>query len=267
MKLLLMLLLAVPARAYQIVSVQVSGDSHAEMNFSVLGNVEHVPSPRITEETIEFTLKGAALNESFGGMLDLKSPHAFIQRVLSVPTNDGVKVNIALNPGVGDLTNRIHFKREGQGLRLLIHEPGKETETLKILKEEQKALPTLEERPSKPSSSFNWAQVFIVFAVFILMSAGAFFLLRFLRNSKKIQSKRKFLIEQISYFGLGQKTGVSLLKVGSEFVLVGVTPHQVTFLSTLPALTSQYSDESQFERDSFREAVAIEVGKIKQGTA
>ena len=66
--------------------------------------------------------------------------------------------------------------------------------------------------------------------------------------------------------GPGGKAGVSLIKVGSEFVLVGVSSHQVSFLSSLPKLESQYEDENRFERETFQAAVQQEV-RVQQSRA
>ncbi|MFM8315766.1 MAG: flagellar biosynthetic protein FliO, partial [Deltaproteobacteria bacterium] len=67
---------------------------------------------------------------------------------------------------------------------------------------------------------------------------------------------RKYLVEQLSYVPIGgMKSGVALVKVGGDFVLLGVTPNQVTFLSSLPKLSEQYEEENQFEKNTFNEAI------------
>jgi len=56
---------------------------------------------------------------------------------------------------------------------------------------------------------------------------------------------------------------VSLLKVGTEFVLVGITPNQISMLSHLPKLQEQYAEETGFERGIFKEAVSEEVQRLR----
>jgi flagellar biogenesis protein FliO len=55
---------------------------------------------------------------------------------------------------------------------------------------------------------------------------------------------------------------VSVLKIGNEFVLVGVTPTQVSLLSELPGLKATFDSERVLERGSFREAISEEVSRM-----
>jgi flagellar biogenesis protein FliO len=89
--------------------------------------------------------------------------------------------------------------------------------------------------------------------------------MKFLQKKGKLAGSRKYLIENLSYVPLGSnnKNAVCLIKVGSEFVLVGVSPQQVTFLSHLPKLESQYESESKFERNVFEEAIQEELNKMQ----
>ncbi len=100
-------------------------------------------------------------------------------------------------------------------------------------------------------------------AILLILAGATAFGLKALKTQSVRQGSRKYLIEKMSYANLGPKSGVCLLKVGKEFVLVGVTPQQINFLSTLPELTKEYNTENKGESDSFREAVQEEFKRIK----
>src|SRR5690606_14075960 len=71
---------------------------------------------------------------------------------------------------------------------------------------------------------------------------------------------RRHLIETVAQAPLaGGKASVAILRVGSEFVMVGVTPNSVSHLSNLPKLQEEYEAETSLERDSFKEAIAQQV--------
>lgn len=108
--------------------------------------------------------------------------------------------------------------------------------------------------------------------VFLVASAGIFFALKFLQRRGGGLGSRRYLIESLSYcpVGPGGKAGLSLVKIGNEFVLVGVTAQQVTFLSSLPELKARYESEAKFERGTFTQAVQEELAraaKRPEGTA
>ncbi len=107
---------------------------------------------------------------------------------------------------------------------------------------------------------------------FLVASAGIFFALKALQRRTTGGGNRRYLIESLSYcpVGPGGKAGLSLVKIGNEFVLVGVTAQQVTMLSTLPELKARYENESKYERGTFSQAVQEELAKAvkrPEGTA
>jgi flagellar biogenesis protein FliO len=136
--------------------------------------------------------------------------------------------------------------------------------TIKLLQEEQAPIAT-EASAAKSSSSAGWVRLFLALFVFSLAGGGAYVAAKFLKKQGAFRGSRKYLVENLAYcpVGPGGKTGVGLIKVGSEFVLVGVTGQQVSFLSNLPKLSAQYESENHFERDTFRAAVEEEVQRLK----
>ncbi|NDD05493.1 MAG: hypothetical protein EB078_11345 [Proteobacteria bacterium] len=92
---------------------------------------------------------------------------------------------------------------------------------------------------------------------------GVFLVLRTVKNKVGLKGTRRYLIEQLGYHSLGAKSGVSLLRIGQEFVLVGVTPNSINIISHLPKLREQYEEETGFERGVFKQAIAEEVQRLK----
>jgi flagellar biogenesis protein FliO len=143
-------------------------------------------------------------------------------------------------------------------------EASKDNTVKELLKEEQQPLIfSASEGKKKDSSPIMTTILFILFTAGA--SVGGVFLMKFLQKKGKLAGSRKYLIENLSYVPLGSnnKNAVCLIKVGSEFVLVGVSPQQVTFLSHLPKLESQYESESKFERNVFEEAIQEELNKMQ----
>ena len=46
-------------------------------------------------------------------------------------------------------------------------------------------------------------------------------------------SSKSKMIENVAHCSLGSKAGVSVLRIGKDYLLVGVTPQQVNLLATL----------------------------------
>ncbi len=104
-----------------------------------------------------------------------------------------------------------------------------------------------------------------VIIMFSLSLLAFFFWKRHKKNSGPLSSvlARRFLIEQISWHSYGPKQGLSVVKVGKEFVLLGVSPNNINFLCKLDELKRMYEEESQYEREAFDNLVSEELSRIK----
>jgi len=250
-------------QANEIGAIKVGGDKTAEISF--LGTAG-TPAMQVDDNTIDLVFSDSHLADALGGKVDLLSPHTLVQRVSAYPTErGGVRAKIVVNGTAEGLRQRLQLKNEGGAVRLSIAYPSGADATLKLLKEEQ--VPIGNDSFATPSASTHsgWGRLFLAFFVFALAGAGTYFAARFLKKKGSWVGSRKYLVENLAYcpVGPGGKTGVSLIKVGAEFVLVGVTANQVTFLSNLPKLAEQYESENHFERDTFRAAVEEEVNRMK----
>lgn len=244
-------------------AVKVAGEKSAEISFV---GVTTAPAMQIDENTIDLVFADSKLAESLGGKIDLLSPHTLVQRVSAFPTErGGVRAKIVVNGTAEGLRQRLQTKAEGGAVKLAISYPSGADATLKLLKEEQAPLAAETLQAPTTSGHSGWGRLFLAFLVFALAGGGTYVAARFLKKKGAFVGSRRYLVENLAYcpVGPGGKTGVSLIKVGSEFVLVGVTANQVSFLSNLPKLAEQYESETHFERDTFRAAVEEEVNRMK----
>lgn len=247
----------------EINGVQVSGEDKATVTFQ--GNLPaQVPSWRVNDGTLEVTFPSTTLGPAIKEKLDMESPHALVRRLSLYAIDDStVRAKLILNGSTEGMKDRIRLGKDGDQLLLSIEYPKGQSATLNLLKEEQKPISVGPEKSVAATGKGYGLTIAIV--LFTLLSAGiaTFLFTKFLRKKGGLKGSRKFLIEQLGYCPLGTKTGVSLLKIGSEFVLVGVTPNQVSMLSSLPRLQEQYEEEASFERGVFKESVAEEVRRLK----
>ena len=254
------------AANYLLSSVKVTGDKQAEILFVGSGS-QPMPSVKVNENTLDFTFMGAELAENAQGKLDIESPHALIRRIsVYAPEKDVVRARVIVNGSSEGLKQRTSVGRGAEGVSVNLEFPKNESATLNLLKEEQQPLATALLDSKKNVPKLQSFQIFLIGIILLVAGVVTYLFLKTIKNKGGIRGTRKYLIEQLGYVSLGAKTGVSLIKIGQEFVLVGVTPNQVTMLSTLPKLQEQYDDESQFERGAFQEAVAEEVQRLKSTT-
>lgn len=251
------------ALGFEVKNVKVTGQDSAQIDFE--GNVPSVPQNwRVVENSLEFSLADTQLGEEQGDKLEVLTPHALIKRLTLIQgANKTLKGKIVLNGSLEGIKDRVHWENLSKNLRLRIDYPVKNGAALKLLQEEQTPLAaSVVGKVSEPSGSHKTLFALMTF-VFVALSVGMVVLFRVLKRKGSLRGPRKYLIEQLGYCPLGAKTGVSLLKVGAEFVLVGVTPNQISMLSSLPKLQEQYAEESGFERSLFKEAVSQEVQRLR----
>lgn len=255
--------LAVPLLAGQIDSVKVTGDKTADVVFN---GATVAPTMQVDDNTIDLVFADTKLADSLGGKVDLLSPHTLVQRVSAYPTERGaVRAKLVINGTAEGLRQRLQVKAENGAVHLAIRYPAGADATLSLLKEEQAPLGSEALSAPVPAAHTGWGRLFVAFFVFALAGGGTYVAARFMKKKGAWVGSRKYLVENLAFcpVGPGGKSGVSLIKVGSEFVLVGVTPNQVSFLSNLPRLAEQYETENKFERDTFRAAVEEEVHRMK----
>jgi len=251
MKYAILLLLPLSLLAAEIRSIKVGGDEEAQIVFTGGGQAT---ASRFSDNTIELTFPDSKLAEALQGKLDVDAPHTLVKRIsLFDNGNKAVKAVIVVNGTSENLRNRISLNATPEGLKATLAYPKAESAALTLLKEEQEPLTFTETK--KESPKFPKMQFFLSLLIIVAAGVATFFFMRFLKSKGQWRGSRKYLIEQLGYCPLGAKAGVSVVKVGKEFVLVGVTPNQVTLLSTLPGLERQYEEESHLERGSFKEAV------------
>jgi len=89
----------------------------------------------------------------------------------------------------------------------------------------------------------DWFRYSISIVVVFLLLIGLLWLLKSMKNiQKKNNSDKK--IQVIETISIGPRQKISLIRVGSNQVLVGITPNQFTSLGS-------WSDVSQIKEDDF----------------
>ena len=251
------------ALGYQVDSVKVGGEDRAQVEF--VGQLpEAAPSWRIQDNTVELSWSGTKLAAQHGEKLELSAPHTLIKRVTLIQgAGDTLKGRVVMNGSMEGIRDRIKLVPSGASAVLSIDYPAQNATTMKLLQEEQTPFaPSAFLKKNESSSSYR--TVVGIVALFLLIClGGAYLFFRYVKGKGALRGARRYLIEQLSFCPLGAKSGVSLLKIGREFVLVGITPNQISMLSQLPKLQEQYEEETGFERGVFQEAVAEEVQKLR----
>lgn len=264
---LAILLLASLGLAYPIESIRVAGDSGAEIQLQAPQAPDVLPIPNIQGAAVDYFLPGASLHESFHGKLQLKAPHALLKEFKATAEKKGVLLHLELNGASEGIKERLQFRRDGQGYRLALSFPTNATAAMQLAKDEQLPVLTSGANPTVRAPGFGWKQWLAVFFVIIAAGAFTFIWVKLLSGRARLGGSKKYLIESLAQCPIGPKASVNLIRVGREFMLIGVTPAQITLLSALPALQSQYEEETKFERDTFKDTVDEEIERLKKEIA
>lgn len=262
MKLLsLIFLVGVAAFGVEISSVKVTGDNQAHVQFMGVGGRISTPTYKVIDNSIELSFTNSNLSSQLQGKLDVSSPHALIHRVsLYEAGNKTVKALIVINGSLEALKNRMQLAEGAEGFSFKLDYPRVGSSTLDLLKEEQMPLKDIGKEVKKEERGFQWFQLTLFLLVVVGAGIATFFVVKFAKAKGNWGGSRKYLIEQLSYVPVGgTKSGVALVKVGAEFVLLGVTQNQITYLSALPKLQKQYEEENKFEQNTFNEAIEEQI--------
>lgn len=249
----------------RLLNVEADGEADARLVFRTDGAPKDVPKISIKDNVIELQFTAVALAEE-GKKIDVPTPHVLVNRVsVFEPEKGKVKARIVVNGSIDRLKDRVKLTRTDTGITLMLSPPEGENPTLSLLKEEQVPLAKEASGAVVPKGPGRWAETLIpVLLLTLLLAAGAGGY-QYLRKKGKLGGTRKYLVEHVSYCPVGQgaKAGVSLIRVGPDFFLIGVTSGQVNLLSPMPQLGTQYKEETRLERESFQEAVETEVKRLR----
>lgn len=246
------------AQAVQIQAIKVGGDTSAEVTFISDGALPATPGLRVDDNRVELSFPGVSLSSALTGAPDLASPHALVQKISSSVDNGTSRVKLVVNGSTEKLRDRVKLQKTDSGVKMVLTYPSGGEATMQLLQEEQVTLEAPKPKAQESKGGFGWMRLIIALFVFAGAAATTWYFVKFARTKSGWRGSRRHLIETIANtpVGAGGKASVAILRVGSEFVMVGVTPGQVSFLSNLPKLQEQYEDENSLERDSFKEAIA-----------
>lgn len=231
---------------------------------------QDLPTPKYSVEENVITLRfpSTKMDSELAPKVELTSPHLLLSRAVFIDSDGSVLGKLFINGSRDGLRERIQVTKEGKEPQLRVALPKGSNPTLALLKDEQVPLGEgAEATEVRASSSIGWGSTVVVLLLLGLGAGGSLFAYRVLSRRAGKTGSRKFLVENMSYCPLGHqgKAGVALVRVGDEFVLVGVTPNQVTLLSDVPRVASEYREETRFESETFKEAVAEEYSRLRGG--
>ncbi len=268
-RLLLALLLTASSFAKadpKLLSVDASGDQEVRLMFRTDAPARDVPRVSYKDNVVELLFAGLTLEE--GKKIDLVSPHVLIGRVsVFEPEKGKVKARVVVNGSMEKLKDRLTFTKSDAGIQLALALPEGQNPTLNLLKEEQLPLAKEASGATLPKIKSGWMEMLVPLVLICFLITGGAAAYRFLKTKGKLGGTRKYLVEHVNYCAVGQggKAGVSLVRVQNEFFLVGVTAGNVSLISAMPQLSSEYKEETKHERESFQEAVAQEVKRMRNG--
>ncbi len=244
-----------------LTQVTVNGEKEAVLQFS---GTSSEPAWKMRSNVLELTFNDTTLDSQTEGKLDLSSPHPLIKRISAFQAEkDVVRVNVVMNGSMEGMEERVKLEKGANGIQIKCAYPKGDTSFLDSLKEEEIPLTQVAKAQDKKSDKGMGVTIAVTVLSIIFFAFAAFYAMKFLKTKGGFRGTRKFLIEQLGYCPLGPKMGVSLIKIGEEFVLLGVTPGNISMLSSLPKLRDQYLEENKFERNVFKEAVEEEYNRMK----
>jgi len=248
---------------YEVTDISVTENQKAQIE--VRGSLgSELPDWKITNNTIDLVFSKTSLSTKFGDKkIELSSPHVLLKSVTAISDGQSVKMKLMLNGSLENLKERFQVIPSESGLLLSLDYPVKNASSLKMMQEEQAPIADLNKKAQKSEGASYSAIITVIssFLVFTLVLGLGF--TRYMKRKGGLRGSRKYLVEQLSFVPMGPKSGVSLLRVGKEFILVGVTPQNISTLSHLPRLQQEYEEETGFERGVFKESVAEEIQKLR----
>ena len=242
--------------------IEVKGEKEAYIKFKLPSKSGSVPEMKIKDNLVEIDFP---TSESVTKKVDVNSPHILINRITLIPLGDKLRAQVVVNGSLEKLADRLKLSQVNDQVQLAVEFPKGITPTLDLLKEEHVPLISEKKEEKIPSIASGWGQVVTSALILLVLLSGGLYGYQVMRKRGKTTGTRKFLVEQVNYspIGPGGKVGVSLVKVGTEFVLVGVTANQVNMITRLPKLEEQYEKETEFERSNFRDAVEKEYSRLR----
>jgi flagellar biogenesis protein FliO len=268
-KQLVLFLLCLPsvARAVELQAIKTAGEANAEVSFIADGALPSMPRLAVEENRVELHFSGVKLSPSLLSQVEVPSPHALIQRLSAYPVDGGgARVRLVVNGSTEKLRDRVKLLKTESGVALSLTYPAGSEATLKLLQEEQAVLDSKKAPVEEARGGFGWFRLLVALVLFGAAGAGSYYFVKFARKRVGLTGSRKHLIETIAGAPIGDgKASVAILRVGGEFVLVGITSSQVNMLSHLPKLQAQYEEESSLERDTFKEAIEQQARHHRSG--
>jgi len=246
----------VSGQAAVLQAVRVGGEDQALLQF----DTDNATLPRLSIDgnRVELTFAGTTLSPELVKTAEFSSPHALVQRLrLDADAQGTVRAKVTVNGSPEKLRDRVRLQKSDGGISLVLNYPAGTGATFKLLQEEQESIAPVKAAAAPVKSGFGWFRLLLIVVLFGATGGASWYFVKAARKKTPWRSSRKHLIETVAQTTVGEaRNSVAILRVGTEFVMVGVTSQNISFLSHLPKLASQYEEESSLERESFKDALA-----------
>ncbi|MBY0369173.1 flagellar biosynthetic protein FliO [bacterium] len=241
-------------------NVRVTGEDQALVQFE-----GEASTPRLTVDGnhVELVFSGTTLGAELTKNGEISSPHALVQRIkLHTDAQGATHATLTVNGSEEKLRDRVKLQKTADGVNAVLSFPAGSGATFQLLKEEQASIAPAKTTTAEGKGGFGVVRLLLVLFLFAATGIAAWYFVKFTRKQTSWRGSRKHLIETVAQTSVGESRGsVAILRVGGEFVMVGVTSQNISFLSNLPKLAAQYEEDSTLERQSFRDAMVEQAKK------
>ena len=206
-------------------NIKVTGDKDAELLFEGV-KLTKLPELRIKDDVLEFILPQMKLSASANGEANLVSPHPLIEKVTVKQLAEGIQVQVKSK-------KKEHLKERAKAFLA--------SKGLRIKLSEQKPIAKKAPVPKKMASGDVWGAMgqefegMLFVGLILLAAAGGYFIYLRKKKSKGVSTNAKSdgVIESIAHCDLEAKPGVRVVRVGKEYLLLGITNQQISLLAVL----------------------------------
>lgn len=251
------------SKSVEITSIKITGEP--EFAKIILEMTAH---PKFNLESksrsVELSLHGAKLTDTFENIVALKDPHPLVKRITAHRTREDVLLKVLLKNPLLDSQKGAVVETTSSGLTLWLNHPNppinppsvaraaQEPTTLASSENTNRSENTEADvvesqikiskiKPETQNSEGIGIMGWIGLSVLIVLVVGG--VLFFLSTRSRI-SEESFsslengsmngkLIERVAFCSLGYRVGVCVLKINKDYLLVGTTPQSVNLIATL----------------------------------
>jgi flagellar biogenesis protein FliO len=243
-------------------SVKIDGESEGVLHFHCTGCES--PAMSIRDNVVDLKWPSTALDSSYHGKFEVSHPHPLISRVSVFESGADLKAVVLVKGTTENLSDRVRVKTVPDEIAISVAFANPNASALSLFQKAEDVPVNVGAQVVSAKTPGARSYALGVALGLLITALGTFAIVRWMKLKGKQGGTRRFLIEKMAYLPLEGKSGVCLLKIGTELVLIGITGQSVSFLSSLPRLQEEYDSESRLERRAFKDAVEEEFKRIQR---